>query len=164
MCFHWSYWELLCYRKPVWGTAWSTSCPSKMCGGYQAASLHTIFFTKGEVWSRWNRSRKLLKWFPNSYFGKVSVLISFRNCYFWSFKRQSNKMVKHTQTIRRQIADAFFEYVWPFCEIDAKKIKIIASKYSLFKRRQWCHSGIFIVNFEHISSLFLVFLLLTLNK
>ena len=28
----------------------------------------------------------------------------------------------------------------------------------------WCLSGIFIVNFEHVSHLFLVFLLLTLNK
>ena len=31
------------------------------------------------------------------------------------------------------------------------------------KRRQWCRSGVFIVNFEHISALFLVLLLLTLN-
>ena len=28
---------------------------------------------------------------------------------------------------------------------------------------QWCHSGVFIINFEHFSHLFLVFLLLTLN-
>ena len=28
-------------------------------------------------------------------------------------------MVKHTQTIRRQFADEFFEFVWPFCEIGA---------------------------------------------
>ena len=31
------------------------------------------------------------------------------------------------------------------------------------ERRQWRRSGIFIVNFEHISHLALVFLLLTLN-
>ena len=29
------------------------------------------------------------------------------------------KMVKHTQTIRRQIADELFECVWSFCEIGA---------------------------------------------
>ena len=29
-------------------------------------------------------------------------------------KRQFHKMVKHTQTIRRQIKDELFEYVWPF--------------------------------------------------
>ena len=32
------------------------------------------------------------------------------------------------------------------------------------ERRQWCHLGFFIVNFEHVSNLFLPFLLLTLNK
>ena len=31
------------------------------------------------------------------------------------------------------------------------------------ERRQWRRSGVFIVNFEHISHLFLAFLLLTLN-
>ena len=32
------------------------------------------------------------------------------------------------------------------------------------ERRHWRRSGVFIVNFEHISHLVLVFLLLTLNK
>ena len=32
------------------------------------------------------------------------------------------------------------------------------------ERRQWRRSGVFIVNFEHISHLVLVFLLLTLNN
>ena len=32
------------------------------------------------------------------------------------------------------------------------------------ERRHWRRSGVFIVNFEHISHLFLVFLLLTLSK
>ena len=32
------------------------------------------------------------------------------------------------------------------------------------ERRPWRRSGIFIVNFEHISYLVLVFLLLTLNR
>ena len=39
------------------------------------------------------------------------------------FKRQSHKMVKHTQTIRRQIADKLFECVWPVCEIGANGLK-----------------------------------------
>ena len=38
---------------------------------------------------------------------------------FYTFKRQSHKMVKRTQTIRRKIADELFEYVWPFCETGA---------------------------------------------
>ena len=29
----------------------------------------------------------------------------------WPFKRQTHKMVKHTQTIRLQFADKLFEYV-----------------------------------------------------
>ena len=32
-------------------------------------------------------------------------------------------MVKHTQTICRQIADKLFEFVWPFCGIGAYKVK-----------------------------------------
>ena len=32
------------------------------------------------------------------------------------------------------------------------------------ERRQWCGSGVFIANFEHISRLVLVFLLLTLSR
>ena len=32
------------------------------------------------------------------------------------------------------------------------------------ERGQWCSSGVFIVNFEHISHLFLAFLLLTFDK
>ena len=35
------------------------------------------------------------------------------------FKGQFHKIVKHTQTIRRQIADELFECVWPFCGIGA---------------------------------------------
>ena len=42
----------------------------------------------------------------------------------------------------------------------------ICSKLSIKtpERRQWHRSGVFIVNFEHISHLVLVFLLLTLSK
>ena len=36
-----------------------------------------------------------------------------------TFKRQYHKMVKHTETIRRQIADELFECVWPFCRVAA---------------------------------------------
>ena len=33
------------------------------------------------------------------------------------FKRQFHKMVKYTQTIRRQIPNELFECLWPFCGI-----------------------------------------------
>ena len=36
-----------------------------------------------------------------------------------SLKRESHKMVKHTQTIRRPLDDELLECVWPFCEIGA---------------------------------------------
>ena len=39
------------------------------------------------------------------------------------FKRQYQKMVKHTQTIPGQIADELFECVWPFCGIGAYRVK-----------------------------------------
>ena len=32
-------------------------------------------------------------------------------------------MVKHIQTIRRQIVDELFECVWPFYEIGAERVK-----------------------------------------
>ena len=50
--------------------------------------------------------------------------------------------------------------------IDAKKRCEICSKLTIKtpERRQWRPSGIFIANSEHISLLFLVFLLLNLSK
>ena len=41
-----------------------------------------------------------------------------------TIKRESHKMVKHTQTIRWQIADELFECVWSFCGIGAKRVKL----------------------------------------
>ena len=42
----------------------------------------------------------------------------------------------------------------------------ICSKLTIkaLKRCQWCHSGVFIINFEYISHLVLVFLLFTLSR
>ena len=31
-------------------------------------------------------------------------------------------MAKHAQTVRREIAGEFFEYVWPFCRIGAERV------------------------------------------
>ena len=36
-----------------------------------------------------------------------------------SFKGQFHKMVKHTETLRRQFANELFECVWPFYGIGA---------------------------------------------
>ena len=35
--------------------------------------------------------------------------------FIYTFKRQFYKIVKHTQTIRWQIADELSGCVWPFC-------------------------------------------------
>ena len=43
-------------------------------------------------------------------------------------------MVKHTQTIRWQIADELFERVWSFCEIGAKRVKNIQLVRIIIKR------------------------------
>ena len=54
---------------------------------------------------------------------------------------------------------------------DTYPAKIYLFKINMFKvnnkdtsTTSWRRSGVFILNFEHISHLFLVFLLLTLNK
>ena len=44
------------------------------------------------------------------------------------------------------------------------KTNLSETIYNLSARRQWCRSGIFIVNFEHITHLVLVLLLLTLSR
>ena len=51
----------------------------------------------------------------------LSRIVCFVTCLltFQLFKGQLHKMVKYTQTIRRQIADELFECVWPFCGIGA---------------------------------------------
>ena len=43
------------------------------------------------------------------------------DCY--PFKRQFHKMVKHTQTIRPQIANELFECVWPFVGLALKGLR-----------------------------------------
>ena len=49
---------------------------------------------------------------------------------------------------------------------NTRKRSEVCSKLTIktLERQQWRRSGVFIVNFEHISHLFLVFLLLALNK
>ena len=39
-------------------------------------------------------------------------------------------MVKRTQTIRQQIAEALFECVWPFCVIGAKRVNDGSQRFS----------------------------------
>ena len=41
-------------------------------------------------------------------------------------------MAKHTQTIRRQIADELFECVWPFVNLALKGLKSFSSNVIIF--------------------------------
>ena len=52
----------------------------------------------------------------------LSFLISLPT--FRPFKRQINKVAKHTPTIRRQFADELLECVWLFCGIGAQRVKV----------------------------------------
>ena len=57
-------------------------------------------------------------------------------------------------------------YLFKFNNRDSRKRCEICSKLTIKtpERRQWRRSGVFIVNFEHISHSFLLSVLLTLNK
>ena len=93
---------------------------------------------------------KVLGWFFSH---KEIDSTSFNKKIFQLFKCQPNKMVKHTQTIRRQFADEFFECVWPFCGICAERVNISSSlpvgasrECNLLLSRQ--KSWQFLVNFD----------------
>ena len=57
-------------------------------------------------------------------------------------------------------------YLFKFNNRNTRKWREIFSKFTIkiSERRQGCRSCVFIVNFEHISRLFLLFLLLNLNE
>ena len=47
----------------------------------------------------------------------------------FNFKREPHKMVKHTQKIRRQIADELFECVCRFCNFVGLVLKGLSNGY-----------------------------------
>ena len=57
-------------------------------------------------------------------------------------------------------------YLFKFCNTNTRKRCEVCSKLTIktLERRQWCRSDVCSVNFEHTSHLFLVFLLLSLNR
>ena len=95
--------------------------------GKEVSSIPIIF--QWTFWIMFNFPSKNVK----NIFEKNNIIFAgkYRNCYnhhyyifclfYYPFKRQFHKMAKHTQTIRRQIADELFECVWPFCGIGAVK-------------------------------------------
>ena len=51
--------------------------------------------------------------------------------FIYTFKRQFYKIVKHTHTIRWQIADELSGCVWPFCGVCAERINLTVARMSL---------------------------------
>ena len=90
------------WRKP-WKSVWNLECYRKV------------------LMSTWRPKRieKLCKDFWKDDLKQTIVVLKSSREIYYHFKRQSHKMVKHTQTIRRQFSDELFECVWPFCEIGA---------------------------------------------
>ena len=78
---------------------------------------------------------------------------------FDPLERWPHQMIKHTQTVRRQIANKLFEYVWPFCGVGVYGVNkhtrvesyqknrwiINADRYQIKKWNNHCESCIFIV-------------------
>ena len=50
---------------------------------------------------------------------EMHLFIPVMETLYYPFKRQSHKMVKHNQTIRRQFVDELFGCAWSFCDIGA---------------------------------------------
>ena len=60
-------------------------------------------------WKKKNWKKKLIKIWVKLRIFKVDLY-----SHVWPFKRQAQKMVKHTQTIRREIEDELF---WDFSQL-----------------------------------------------
>ena len=67
--------------------------------------------------------------------------------------------VDQSELEKQMVSDCKTDYTFTQLTFTCSKLTIKTPK-----RRQWRHSGVFIFNFEHILHLFLVILLLTLNK
>ena len=84
---------------------------------------------------------------PRTISSKPDMMLKPNGSHFWTHVPACNYMLKVNNRNTRTR-----------CEICSKLIMKPP------ERRQWRHSGVFIVNFEHISHLVLVFPMLTLNR
>ena len=121
--------------------------------------------------------------YPQNHINKIKT----RKYFFWSFHQSPiygiiiiQNRFKISRHRKLEEHKWFYDHFkWrKFCKCPAniyllkinnrstKKRSEICSKLTIktSERRQWRRSGIFIVNFEYISHLFLVFLLLTMDK
>ena len=79
---------------------------------------------------------------------KLTIIVNFENYYYW--QRSNNP-------VRMYLFKVDKTNTWTSCKIFSKLI------LKTLEQRHWHHCGAFVTNFEHISHLFLVFLLLTLS-
>ena len=73
-------------------------------------------FSVGIERDQWHKMGLSKRETPEIYLEELLVTTHFQ---LYPFKRQSHKMAKHTQTIRRQIANELFDCVRTFCEVGA---------------------------------------------
>ena len=72
--------------------------------------------------------------FTGYFFVVYEILYVKDNLIVKLFKRQPHKIVRHTQTIRRQFADELFECVWRLSEGGTRKIN---SRWKRYKLEPW---------------------------
>ena len=139
-----------------------------------------------EILSSSNVVTTTLNFFEHLTFGKKGtpiadcILFKFNDCFLVSQFRSCFANIYFLRQLRKEEDHlAFFStitahsgpwmcYTGGYCRELTKNHQQLAIAFSkltikISKRRQWRRSGVFIVNFEHISHLVLVFLLLILN-
>ena len=93
----------------------------------------------------------------------VSMEVTIRNC----FELEETESFQPKFLVKVSLfGKPANNYLFKFNKKNTRSWCEICSKLTMKtqERHQRCRSGVFIVNFEHISQLFLVFLLLTLKK
>ena len=96
---------------------------------------------------------------------QISIMVLFCEKSLTAFPKENFSIIDIWQSPHKRLSLAD-NYMLKFNNRNTRTRGEICSNLimKIPERRQWHHSGIFIVNFEHISHLVLVFLLLTLNR
>ena len=92
---------------------------------------------------------------------KASQRIKLLRSLFYPSWHCSQVVIKNTTTYVGYLASQL-TFTWSKSTIET--LRKWVNKFKVNNTRQWHHSDCFIVNFEHLAHLFLVFLLLALNK
>ena len=104
------------------------------------------------------RKMRLISKFMTSHFRKQTILIYYPKNFFSKKSKLSCLWIKSLEPAGKNMFKVNNRNTRKRCEI-CSKLTIKTPEW-----RHWRRSGVFIVNFEHISHVLLVFLLLTLIK